>query len=57
MGFKNYSCIPDARSQNWTDEDLNNYNIQLIKIGNHILEQYLNNQNPKMKFNNLDKAF
>lgn len=57
MGFKNYTCIPDSRSQNWNEEDLENYKLQLVKIGDYILNQYLNEEEPKMRFNNLDKAF
>lgn len=57
MGFQNFSCIPDIRSQNWTDNDLNNYKLQLIKISEHIMNQYLNNSAPKMYFNNLDRGF
>lgn len=56
MGFKNYTCIPDSRSRDWTEEDLANYQIELTKIVNHIMEQYLNNTLPKMAFNNLDRA-
>lgn len=57
MGFQNYTCVPDSRSHNWTEQDLEAYEIQLVKICHHILEQYLHNSYPKMQFNNLDKAF
>lgn len=56
MGFKHYACIPDARSQNWTQQDLNNYKIQLIKISNYIMTQYLLDEYPKMEFTNFERG-
>lgn len=55
MGFKNYVCIPDVRSQNWTEEDLDNYKNELFKIIAYILTYYLHNEEPKTNFGNLNK--
>ena len=57
MGFKNYTCIPDIRSQNWTEDDLNNYKNELFKIITYIFIHYLHNERPKTSFSNLEKAF
>lgn len=57
MGFKNYTCIPDVRSQNWTNKDLENYKNELFKIIAYIFSQYLHNEKPKTNFGNLNKAF
>lgn len=56
MGFKFYTCVPDARSHSWNEEDLETYKNQINKIVIYIINHYLNDWQPKIMFNNLYKA-
>ena len=55
-GFMDYVCIPDSRSHNWTEDDLNLYKQEILKISSHVLSYYLNNERPKTNFTNLNRA-
>lgn len=55
-GFKFYTCVPDARSHNWTEQDLNEYKHQINKITSYILNYYLAGGEPSIMFNNLYRA-
>ena len=56
IGFKNYICIPDSRSQNWTEEDLENYKNEIFKIMMYYLSYYVNNELPKLNFYNFERS-
>jgi len=56
MGFKFYTCVPDARSHSWTEDDLELYKNQINKIVSYLINYYLDNLTPKIMFNNLYKA-
>lgn len=57
MGFKEYVCVPDTRSHNWTEQDLQNYKNELFKISTYILTYYIHNERPKTNFGNLNRMF